>query len=519
MAVASLDRSLAQALAYWRTILKYKWLVLIGTLALTTVLALIIGQLPSIYEATTTILVDPQQIPEKYVSSAVSSGNSDAYARLNTISQQVLSRTRLQEIIDKLDLYPEDRNTMSPEELVVEMRRDITIQAKQGTGPELSTFTLTYQGKHPAAVAQVANDLATSFIQWNIDSREGQVSGTKEFLSSELQAAKRNLEQQETRLRDFKMSHLGETPDQSANNLAALGSLRSGALQANEDAMNRLETERILLTRSAEPVAPPVKPADVYTTERERLQSARVQIETTIQQLREHYSDRYPDVVRATRRLQEINAQLNALSPDPVVAGSDPATRESPNAARLQLIDLEMQRLKTEQDKIQSQITSYQAKLDLSPLREQQLVELNRNYDISKEHYQALLDKSFTIGMAADLEQRQKAERFTVLDYAQVPVKPIKPRRKLLIALSGIAAFGISILCVLAKEELSPAIKTETELRSLLPAGVKVMGLIPRIELPSGVRRGRRLVVSSSFVCILLCLVLIGVLWEMRPNL
>ena len=100
MTAGSLADPIAQVLAYWRLIVKYKWHILVGTLALTLLFTVIIARLPNVYEATTTILVDPQQIPEKYVSAAV---NTDPYSRLNTITQQVLSRTRLQEILDKLE--------------------------------------------------------------------------------------------------------------------------------------------------------------------------------------------------------------------------------------------------------------------------------------------------------------------------------------------------------------------------------------------------------------------------------
>jgi len=175
-----------------------------------------------------------------------------------------------------------------------------------------------------------------------------------------------------------------------------------------------------------------------------------------------------------------------------------------------------MERLKDEQNRTQSQIAAYQTKIDAVPLREEQLVELTRNYDISKANYQALLDKSFSIGMAADLEQKQKGERFTVLDPAQVPQKQVKPNRKKLIPLSALFAFGLSILSVLVKETLSPAIKTEIELKSLLPVSAKVIGLIPRIEIAADARRERRLAIFASLVCILLCLTLIRVIWQIR---
>lgn len=512
MAVSSLRQTIAQAAAYWGLLVKYKWPCLIGTLSLTLVFTVIIGKLPNVYEATTTILVDPQQVPEKYVSTVVS---PDSYSRLNTLTQQVLSRSRLQEIIERFNLYPDRRRSLSLEERVDEMRHDITIEVKQGSGMELSTFSLTYQGKQPILVAAVANELADSFIQWNIRNRVEQVAGTKDFLSSELLGAKQNLERQENALRQFKMSHLGETPDQTGNNLNAMAGLRS-ALQGNTDAMNRLDEEKILLTHSIEPIPASANP-HVVLTPRQHLELEKRQLEATIEQLREHYSDRYPDVVRATRRLEEINAQLNSLPPDPVDPSAKASEEKSDVAVRLELIDKEMKKLEADRDRIQSQIESYQRKIDAAPIREQELVELTRNYDTSKVHYQALLDKSFNIAMAADLEQNQKAERFRVLDPARVPEKPVKPPRKKLIPASAFLAFGLSIFCVFVKEELSPVVRTETELRSLLPAGVLVWGLIPRIEVASDTRRARLWAMCASLACILLCVAIFGVIREIRP--
>jgi polysaccharide chain length determinant protein (PEP-CTERM system associated) len=516
MAQVANDKPITQILEYVRIVAKYKWFIAISTLALTLSFTALIAKLPNVYEATTTILVDPQQVPEKYVMPVVS---SDPYARLNTITQQVLSRSRLELIMNNFKLYSDKRASLSTEELVAKMRYDITIQVKQGSGPELSTFTITYQGSDPETVAQVANELATSFIDWNVNTREQQVAGTKEFVTSELQEAKHSLEQQEDKLRQFKMSHLGETPDQTVNNLQALSGLRT-ALQNNSEAMNRLEQERILLTRLPDQV-PAGTAAPASMSQRDTLQAEKRQLEATIQQLKAHYSDRYPDVVRSKHRLDEIDAQLKGLPADTAPDADSPiqGTEESANAVRLELNDKEMKRLKNEQIHTQNQIGAYQAKVDAAPLREQQLVELTRNYEISRQHYQTLLDKSFNLDMAADLEQKQKGERFTVLDAAQVPTKPVKPRRKLFIPMSAMFALGLSVLGVLGKETMNPAIKTEAELKSLLPAGVRVMGLIPRIETVMDTRFQRWWDVLGTLACILLFLAEAGMLWRIRPLL
>jgi succinoglycan biosynthesis transport protein ExoP len=255
-------------------------------------------------------------------------------------------------------------------------------------------------------------------------------------------------------------------------------------------------------------------------SERGTLQLEARQLGATIQQLREHYSDRYPDVLRAKHRLDEINEQLRTLPHDaPDETSEAKGGEESASVVRLELNEKAMNRLKAEQSRIQNQIAAYQAKVDAAPLREEQLVELTRNYDISKQHYQALLDKSFNLDMAADLEQKQKGERFTVLDTAQVPEKPVKPRRKIFIPMSALFAFGISIMAVLATRTLNPAIKTEADLRSLLPAGVRVMGLVPRIETASDVRWRRVWAVLASLACILLCLAEAGILWKIHSLL
>ena len=510
------NNPLGQITDYVRTVSKYKPFIAVASLAMTLALTLLIARLPNVYEATTTILVDPQQVPEKYVMPVVS---SEPYTRLNTITQQVLSRTRLEVILNKFNLYADKRASLSPEELIDKMREDITIQVKQGTGQELSTFTITYQGGDPQTVAQVANELAASFIEWNVNTREQQVTGTKEFLSSELQEAKQSLEQQEDKLRQFKMSHLGETPDQTANNLQVLAGLRS-SLQSNSEALNRLEQDKILLTRLPEAVPGPAgSPAG--GSERDNLLLEKRQLENTIAQLKLRYSDKYPDVMRASHRMSEINEQLKSLPPDvtPDDASTSPGQEESASAVRLELNEKEVKRMKQEQARIQGQINAYQARVDAAPLREQQLVELTRNYEISKQHYQALLDKSFSLGMAADLEQKQKGERFTVLDAAQVPVKPIKPKRKIFIPMSALLAFGLSIMVVLGKEMMNPAIKTETELRSLLPAGVIVMGLVPLIENAIDMRRQRRLTILAALTCLLLCAAEAGFLWRIQSIL
>lgn len=514
MTTDHLQQSYDKLFQYWRVLLRNWWQTLIGAFSCLLLLTLVIAKLPSEYEATTTILVDPQQVPEKYVSSAV---NSDPNERLNTLTQQVLSRSRLQDIIDKFKLYSEAKGRVSDEELVQVMRDHIRIQVKQGSGAQLSTFTISFQGPVPSVTADVVNELASSFIRWNIDNREQQVQGTQAFLSSELQDAKRSLEEQEDKLRVFKMSHLGETPDQTTSNLQAMATLRA-AVQANVDSYNRLEQEKLLLSRLPEAAAPAGAPT-TSLSRRARVETEKRQVESDLRRLKESYSERYPDVIKLKRRLTELTAELESLPQESTDAARKGGTEVSSTSVRLEIIEKEEARLNAEQTRLQSQLSSYQTKLDATPLREQQLVELSRNYEVSKQHYQTLLDKSFNIEMAASLEQKQKAERFTVLDPAQVPEKPVKPRRKALLLLAALFSFALPCAVVIGRDMVAGRISTETELKGMIPKGARIVALIPRIETAAD-RRGKLLVaVSAVFTCALLCASIMWLVWQMRPLL
>jgi polysaccharide chain length determinant protein (PEP-CTERM system associated) len=508
------QQSYEKILQYWRVLIRNWWQISIVAFSCLLLATIVISKLPSEYEATTTILVDPQQVPEKYVSAAVS---SDPSARLNTLTQQILSRTRLQDIMDKFKLYSESKGRVSEEELVQHMRDQIHIQVKQGSGAQLSTFTISFDGPDPTVVASVANELATSFIRWNIDNREQQVEGTQAFLSSELDDAKQNLVDQENKLRVFKMSHLGETPDQTAGNLQAMASLRT-AIQANVDSYDRLEQEKLLLTRLPEAASPAGAPT-ANLSKRARVEADKRQVESELARLRLSYSERYPDVIRLKRRLEELTAELETLPSDTTDVGGDRTTEVTSTSVRLEIIEKEQKRLKADQSRMQTQMSAYQAKIDAAPLREQQLVELSRNYDVSKQHYQTLLDKSFNIEMAASLEQKQKAERFTVLDSAQVPEKPVKPRRKAFLLLAALFSLALPCAAIIGRDMLAAKVSTEAELKAMIPMGVRIIGVIPRIETVAD-RRGKLLVgVSAVFTCALLCTSILWIVWRMRPLL
>jgi succinoglycan biosynthesis transport protein ExoP len=497
---------LPQQVTEYLALLRNKtWMIGLVTVAVTLIAITFITFLPDQYRATTTILVDPQQIPERYVATTVS---SDPGERLTTISQQVLSASRLGQIIDEMNLYANMKNR--PREDVIEnMRRHITLQVKQGSSQGLSSFTITYECGSASQASQVANRLAASFIEWNLKNREQLAEETTRFMASQLETAKQNLQSQEEKLRVFKMAHAGQMPESVPQNEQALSRLQT-ALQANSDSLNRLDSEKQLLLQM--PDAIPTGAAQL--TERQRLEQEQRQLASQVWDLKKKYTDSHPDVIVAESHLKQVQDQLKSLPPD-----SPEAKRTSGTAARIGWIEKEMKRLTQENQETKAKIDTYQAKIDSVPLQEQQLSELNRDYDISKEEYRSLLEKKNSAMMASDLEKQQQGERFTILDSARAPDHPFKPNRLNLMMASLLGAFFFSVALVIVQDNLSGTLKTERELKNLLPASVTFLGAVPRIEIKEDRRRRAWLRTVAVSISLLGCLVVALILWRVHPIL
>ena len=489
------ESPLAAITPYLYTIRRNALMLFFCSLALSMIGLAVVAFIPDVYQAKTTILVDPQKISDHYVTSTV---NSDPNERLDTLTQQVLSTSRLQEIISKDNLYPAMRQKATGDEVVAYMRKKIKIDLKQGSDQGMSSFTISYEDKDRFAVAKIANRLAASFIDWNLQVRQNQAAGTTQFLSSELNQAKQSLEQQEAQLEAFKMRHVGATPDQLDANLQAIGRLQS-QMQTNADAISRLDEERIMLTQVK---ATPQATDQAQLSEADRLRQEKHRLETQLWTLRREYTDTYPDVVLVKSQLDRIKARMVAEGiSNETLDSSDPVTR-----TRLKVIATELDRHKAEQAELQRQIATYQSKVDSVPVLETQLTELTRNYETSRQNYQSLLDKTLSAGMSQDLERRQQGERFVILDPAHFPERPIRPNRPLLVGLAFALSVALSICAIIASSVVFGRIETKEQLRAMLPAKVAIIGTIPQVLSVNDHRRRRILIfpaiVLSAAACV-----------------
>jgi polysaccharide chain length determinant protein (PEP-CTERM system associated) len=468
---------------------------------------MVISLIPDKYEASTTILVDPQKIPERYVASTIT---SDPNAHLNTLTQQVLSASRLQEIVDHLNPYPDLQKKMSREELLDFIRSKIEIEVKPGSEQTLSSFSISYIDRNRWLVAPIANKLAASFIEWNLRSRQQQAVVTTQFLSNELKQAQQGLEEQESALEQFRMQHAGATPDQLDANLQALSRLQA-AVQSHMDAISRLDEERLLI--SQQPIADNHDPSVLGV--RGRLLQERNRLENELRTLRRQYTDSYPDVVNIKAQLDSVNAQLSQTASDP----ASPDNSDSATGLRLNLINKDIEKHKEQIAALQDEIAGYQHKVQAVPVLETQLAELTRNYETSRQSYQSLLDKRLSAGMSEDLERRQQSERFTVLDPARTPDKPFQPKRLPFMAGVVVSALVLPTALIIALHLYDGTIRSEADLTNMIPSRYKVLTTVPPIVTESDVRRSRVLSVQTALISLLACAVLIVFLMKVRPVL
>ncbi len=493
----------------WGAVRKRGNAVLLCSVMLLVIGVVGVSLLPNVYRASTIILVDPQKIPEKYVSSTVT---TDPNARMNTLTQQVLSASRLQEIIDKDNLYPDLRARKSREEVLDFMREKTKIELKQSPEPEqgLSSFSISYEDRDRLLVAKITNQLASSFIDWNLRVRQQQALGTTHFLSGELQQAKESLEEQENRLEAFKLRHVGATPDALNGNLQALARVQS-QIQSNEDALSRLDQERTLVARTKAPESP-----STNLSERDRLLIEKRRLEGERWTLKRQFTDSYPDVIAVNQQLTDLHTRLAALpgSADDASGSHDPDAE-----IRLALIDKEVRRHREQLVDLQQQIRSFQGRVDSVPVLETQLAELTRNYEVSKQNYQSLLEKTFSAGMSEELERTQQAERFTVLDLARTPEKPVRPKRVPIMAGVLLAALLLPAGAVVLLYWFSGSIRSEAELREMLPPGASILVTIPPIVSKAAIHRGRWLRIQTVVLSITACVALAIFLFKVRPIL
>jgi polysaccharide biosynthesis transport protein len=448
--------------------------------------------MPARYKSSTLILVEQPTMPESYVASNV---NQDLQDRLQSISQQILSRTRLLMIIDKLHLYADATRPMTPDDKVDAMRKAISVDLVQNRNSEISAFKVSFTSTDPILAQKVTSELTQLFISENLKVREAQSEGTTRFIEQQLEDARATLAAQEATVKQFESSHEGALPTQQTSNLQILAGLQ-GQLQNQQDSLNTAKQQRVYLQSLIEQyktLHATGRSVDGAPSEVTALDQELSRLRAQLTDLSSRYTDSYPDVQKVKAQIAKTERQRQDFLAAPKVGSKSGDNESGPLLqlqGQLQANQVEIANRERAIVGLETRINEYQGRLNSQPGIEQQLADLNRGYEQSKANYDDLLKKKTQSAMATSMERMQQGERFTMLDPPSVPTRPDSPNRMKLCG-TGIL-FGIAAGCVVIFlfEFFDDRLHGEKEIKALLT--MPVMSEIPEVQTPVDQQRASK---------------------------
>lgn len=473
---------------YLELAIKRRWLLIIPFCIAMFCGIYLAFALPKIYQANTLILVRPQRVPTDYVRSVVS---TDIDQRINTIKQQILSRTNLERIIEEFKLFSgPDHAEMFMENKIAVMRERIDVEVTRSSRRSAAdSFSVSYRASDPQTVMNVANTLANYFIDENLKVREAQAIGTSGFLDDQLASMRVRLEEVEKQLGDYRKKYMGELPEQLDTNLRVLDRLQ---LQLNERQANLQEAKnRLLLLDNQIEANKNLQAAGVTPATGTGQPLTLAQLKQQLADLKASYTDRHPDVIRLKRQIEDFETKAAETKTGAGVPDQEQSESPTPLTQNRYLADqiqqrnatyLEIKDLESEVAKMLQQIKEYQRRVDVTPKREEELLSLKRDYDNIQESYNSLLNRKLEADIAVNLEKKQKGEQFRIVDHARLPQKPISPDLKKLLLLAVAAGLGLGGGLIFLLDYFDTSLKRPDDIESDL--GVPVLAAIPRIYQP-----------------------------------
>ena len=513
--------------------------------------------LPPKFKSESTILIENQLIPAEYVQSTIT---GYVEQRIQVITQQVMSSSRLQEIIDRFGLYRDMLERYTSSEIIAKMKEDINLNmisadvrdSRTGKATEATiAFKVGYEGKNPSVVQKIANTLSSLYLEMNLKNREQRATITTTFLENELNEIRQQIEEIQGRISDFKMAHLNELPEHTQVNLQAINRLTRD-LDSTTMQIHQLE-ERLIYLKSEISDVDPMKPmvnqeGKLIQNPNDRLKAMHLELMS----LKSRLSDKHPDVRRLqkeieeleketgpldeglekVKRLEEFNTQLAEMKgklgpehPDVIRLSREVDTlardiqknearetgqallEEKPdNPAYINLktqiasTQARIAAMKEDQVKLRQEIAEYQAHIANSPLVEKEYSGLLRDLGSAQQKYAELTNKLMEARVAKGMEESQSGERFVVIDPARLPEQPFKPNRKAIALISVVLALGSGIGISALREILDTTVKSAEEIVAL--GGGPVLSEIARMESPQE-RRRRWLKRAIIFIIVL----------------
>ena len=485
-------------------VLRRRWWI-IATFCLSMIVGICLAiMLPRIYSAKTIILIQPQKVPTNYVQSVVS---MDIDSRLNILTQQILSRSNLEKIIQDFNLFSEPKyENMFVEDKINELRKKISIElifpdetrdSRRFQPRDQDAFSISFKGKDPEKVLKITNSLTSYVIDANLKARATEAIGTSNFLREEVDSIQIELAEKEKTLKEYREKYMGGLPQQLETNLRMLDRLQERLNARKIDLINAknklailenqiLEGDILLNRNSGEPLtAEEAKARLAYSETR--------------------YTDKHPDVIRYKKMITEMKKKNKNNDKDT----SDGAPYIPINLRiQKQQYKAEIETYMADISNLTSQIRDYQKRVEDTPKKEQELLLVERDYDNIKKTHNELLSRKLEAEISLNMEKKQKGEQFQIIDPATLPEKPISPNMKILFLLTLVAGPNIGLGLIFLMEYFNTSFRNPEDLESYLD--LSVLATLPIVYHEKDKRKQRLSLVFSILSVMLSCVLLIA---------
>ncbi len=473
---------------YWGMLVRRKWVVIASILAGVVIGAVLCVVLPKSYRSSTMILIENQKIPDEYVK-GIGAGHIEE--RLMMIQQQVMSRALLSQILEEYKLYEGVVKREGHEAAIERLRKSVVVDMVSTAGPKrksIEAVNISFADEDPLTAMKVTAKLGSLFIDENLKDREQLVTGVSVFLEQEVQEAKKALEAKEQVISEYKTKYVGLLPEQMNANLRVLDRMQI-ELNATNDALHG-QTERLgsvensireyqaSMAARMEVDDPKFLPRNV-----DPLVTRLNELERRLTTLRAEWKETYPDIVDTKQEIESVKAQLAEKGEGQAGSKNDQIAMTQDTYLReliRQRNDLatETSSLKARRLRMMESIKETERRVEQTPVREQELMTLVRDYENMQKNYQTLLDKRLNAHVAVNLEKRQKGEQFRILDPANLPEKLDSPNRILIMVLGLLAGGTLGVGGALGMELLNPTFRRREEVEQFLP-GARVLATVP----------------------------------------
>jgi len=439
--------------------------------------------IPSEYTSQTMVLVERPSVDPKIVPTI---GAGDLTARLETMKEQILSRSRLEPVIEDLGLYRNDRGKVSMENLVERLRKSIevtVVETASDSTKDIPGFQVKVTYPDARLAQAICSNVTSMFMQENLRLQQSNAQNTTDFLSKQLEDAKTSLDKQDAALAEFKRRYLGSLPENEQTNLSLLTGLNS-QLEATTQALSRAQQDKSFAQTNLEAQLAAWQASQVGH-DPETIDKELATKQSQLTELRAKYTEDYPDVVKLKREIADLQKQIASGQSSSGQPKISPASAVEPPQiqqlrAQVHQADLAIHTMTAQQQEIQEQIRVYQARVQLSPSVEEEYKELTRDHQTALDMYNDLLKKKGESAMGTALLQTQEGEQFRVLDAPNLPDMPSFPDKKTFVAGGLVGGLGIGVGLVFLLEFRDASLRTERDVEFVMK--FPVLAVIPAVE-------------------------------------